>query len=106
MKDVKVFQLPNGREPFEEWAKNLPQETRAVIDAYIDRIALGGGKKNIRALKDGVFEIKINQGPGWRVYFGEDSKNILLLLIGGNKGSQNRDIKKAKEYWRIYAQKQ
>lgn len=105
MKSVRVFRLPDGREPFEEWARSLPQETRAVIDAYIDRVALGGGKKNIRALKDGVFEIKIDKGPGWRVYFGEEGKSIFLLLLGGDKGSQDRDIKKAKEYWRMYAQK-
>lgn len=89
MKTVKVFQL----------------ETRAVIDAYIDRVAIGGGRKNIRALKDGLFEIKVDKGPGWRVYFGEDGKSIILLLLGGNKTDQNRDIKKAKEYWRMYAQK-
>ena len=105
MKNVKVFRLPDGKEPFEEWARGLPEETRAVIDAYIDRVALGGGKKNIRALKDGVFEIKIDKGPGWRIYFGEDGKSIILLLLGGDKRTQDRDIKKAKEYWRMYAQK-
>lgn len=61
--------------------------------------------KNVRALKGGVFEIKIDRGPGYRVYFGEDGKFLILLLIGGDKGSQDQDIKKAKEYWRLYAQK-
>ena len=102
---VKVFCLPNGREPFEEWARRLPQEVRAMIDAYVDRVAYGGGKNNIRNLKDGVFEIKIDKGPGWRVYFGETGSSLILLLLGGHKGSQDRDVKKAKEYWRIYAQK-
>ena len=104
MKSVVVYKLPNGKEPFEEWARELPQDHRAMIDAYIDRVANGGGIKNVRALKHGVFEIKIDKGPGWRVYFGSVGNNIILLLIGGYKGSQNRDIKKAKKYWRTYAQ--
>ncbi len=105
MKSVSVFRLSSGHEPYEEWLQALPVETRAVIDAYVDRISYGGGKKNIRNLKDGLFEIKINHGPGYRVYFGESGRNIILLLLGGNKASQIRDIRKAKSYWRMYAQK-
>ena len=104
MKTVLVFRLPSGKEPFEDWAKDLPDQIRALIDKYIDRISIGGGKKNVKALRDGVFEIKIDYGPGWRVYFGEDGQNLILLL-GGNKKTQIRDIEKAKEYWRFYAQK-
>lgn len=105
MKNVLVLRLPNGKEPFEDWVRTLPPETRAIIDAYIDRIALGGARKSIQALKDGVFEIKINHGPGWRVYFGEDGKNLILLLLGGDKKTQKNDIKQAKKLWRTYAQK-
>lgn len=105
MKNVLVLKLANGKEPFEEWILKLSEETRAIIDSYIDRVALGGSEKNVRALKDGVFEIKINHGPGWRVYFAEDGKNIILLLLGGDKSSQKRDIKLAKMLWRAYAQK-
>ena len=104
MKTVLVFRLPSGKEPFEDWAKDLPDQIRALIDKYIDRISIGGGKKNVKALRDGVFEIKIDYGPGWRVYFGEDGQNLILLL-GGNKKTQIRDIEKAKGYWRFYAQK-
>ena len=49
-----------------------------------------------------LFEIKIPHGPGLRVYFGEDGDKIILLLVGGDKRSQSRDIKKAKEYWSNY----
>ena len=104
MKTVLVFRLPSGKEPFEDWAKDLPDQIRALIDKYIDRISIGGGKKNVKALRDGVFEIKIDYGPGWRVYFGIDGQNIILLL-GGDKKTQPRDIEKAKEFWRYYAQK-
>ena len=100
-----MFRFLNGGEPFEEWIRELPPETRAMIDAYIDRVALGGGKKSIRSLKEQIFEIKIDQGPGWRVYFGQEGSHIMVLLLGGTKRTQERDIRKAKYYWRIYAQK-
>ena len=103
MKVILVFRLPNGREPFEDWVKELPDQIRARIEAYIVKVSFGGVKKNIKALKDGVFEIKIDFGPGWRVYFGEDGQKI-ILLIGGIKKTQTRDIEKAKEFWRYYAQ--
>lgn len=76
MKTVLVFRLPSGKEPFEDWAKELPDQIRARIDEYIDRVAIGGGKKNVKSLKEGVFEIKIDYGPGWRVYYGVDTQSI------------------------------
>lgn len=105
MKTKLVFRLPGGKEPYEDWVKSLPEQIRALIEVYIIRISAGGGKKNIKYLKDGVFEIKIDYGPGWKVYFGEDGQ-YMILLKGGNKKTQIRDIEKAKEYWRIYAQEQ
>ena len=105
MKKVYNLILPNNKEPFEEWIRKLDERSRSNIDTYIDRIASGGGKKNIKFLGDGVFEIKINYGPGYRVYFVEEENHIILLLIGGNKRTQKRDITKAKGYWRDYVQK-
>jgi putative addiction module killer protein len=78
---------------------------QARITNYIDRVAAGGSKKNIRALGDGIFEIKMDFGPGYRVYFGELSHVIILLVLGGDKHTQDKDIKLAKKYWREYVQK-
>ena len=75
---------------------------KAIIIRTIQRVAQGGAKKSIKALKEGVFEIKIPHGPGYRVYFAEDGDTLIILLIGGDKRTQSRDIKKAKEYWRSY----
>ena len=61
-----------------------------------------GNLGNIRSLGDGVSELKVDFGPGYRVYFGEDGPRVVVLLIGGDKGSQQRDIAKAKDYWRDY----
>ena len=59
-------------------------------------------ENRLRILKDGVFEIKIQYASGFRVYFGEDDNKVILLLIGGDKKTQNKDIRKAKEYWSYY----
>ena len=55
-----------------------------------------------RSLKDGVFELRLVFGPGYRVYFGEDGDTIVVLLCGGDKSSQVQDIKRAKAYWKEY----
>lgn len=105
MKIVKVLRLSNGKEPFYEWLKKLDPTTKARIDSHVKKIASGGSKKSIRSLKDGVFEIKINFGPGYRIYFGEVENIILLILVGGDKRTQFVDIVTAKKYWREYVQK-
>ena len=105
MKATKVLQLENGHEPFSEWLESLDMRVQARIFAHIDRVAAGGGKKNIRSLGDGAFEIKVNVGPGYRVYFGEDGRTIILLLLGGDKRTQSKDIETAKSYWRQYVSK-
>jgi putative addiction module killer protein len=105
MKRVKYLRLANGREPFRDWFYSLEISYRARIRPYIDRLAAGGGKKNIKSLGDGVFEIKMKFGSGYRIYFAEEDKTILLLLFGGDKSSQDRDIEKAKMYWREYVSK-
>ena len=102
VKKVIYFVTSKGSSPFEDWFKKLDNIARAIIIRAIQRVAKGGAKKSIKALKDGVFEIKITHGPGYRVYFGEDGERLIILLIGGDKKTQSRDIEKAKEYWRNY----
>ena len=105
MRKVERLQLPNGNEPFKVWIDRLDRLAKAKIYTYIDRVASGGAKKNIKVIGEGVFEVKINYGPGYRVYFGELEGAIILLLVGGDKSSQRHDIKTAKQYWRDYVQK-
>src|SRR3989338_1675534 len=104
MLTIDRFRTAAGKEPYSEWIEALDIVTQAKIYAYVDRVALGGGKKNLKPIGEGLFEIKINYGPGYRVYFGRD-KNQLILLLGGDKGAQTRNIKKAKELWGVYEQK-
>ncbi len=60
-----------------------------------------GDAKRIKG-GEGVLELRISYGPGYRIYFGKDGSTVVVLLIGGDKGSQNRDIAKAKRYWLDY----
>ena len=92
----------NGISPFETWFEKLEQTTRAIIARSIQKVAQGGGKASVRSLKAGIFEIKISYGPGYRVYFAEEGNEIIILLIGGDKKSQGRDIRKAKDFWSSY----
>ena len=105
VKATKVLQLDDGRETFTEWHESLDFKVQARVSAFIDRVAAGGGKKNVKPLGDGVYEIKIDVGPGYRVYFGEDGRTIILLLVGGDKKTQSKDIDAAKRYWRQYETK-
>jgi len=102
LKQIKLFHNSEDIVPFSEWFNKLSMASQARIDVYIKRVAAGGSKNNIKSLGDGVFEIKINYGPGFRVYFGEVQNAIILLLLGGDKSSQKRDIIKAKSYWRQF----
>ena len=101
-KKVIYYTAENGGSPFGDWLRKLDNLTRAIVVRLIQRVAVGGAKKSIKALKDGIFEIKITYGPGYRVYFAQDGDEIIILLVGGDKKTQSRDIEKAKEYWRNY----
>ncbi len=101
-KDVYYYVLQSGKSPFLEWINSLDLQKQIIVDRYIQRVAQEGAGKSIKNLKDGVFEIKISYGGGLRVYFGEEKNKIILLLIGGDKKTQGKDIKKAKKYWREY----
>ena len=103
-KSIHYYIKNNGRSPFLDWINNLDIKQQVIVDRYIQRLAQGGAKKSVKSLKDGVFEIKVSYSSGLRVYFGEEGSKIILLLIGGDKKTQNKDIKKAKEYWRNYGE--
>ncbi|MCM0606623.1 MAG: type II toxin-antitoxin system RelE/ParE family toxin [Xanthomonadaceae bacterium] len=102
MRELRSYETENGRAPFEEWKNKLDRSIQFRLTAYLNRLLIGAAKNNTKSLGDGVFELKLNIGPGYRVYFGEDGEQIILLLLGGDKQSQFRDIIKAKGYWRNY----
>ena len=104
-KKISYYVTKSGEEPFKKWFFRLETKVQIILTKFITRVANGGSKKNIRSLQDGVFEIKIRYGSGYRIYFAEDRDEVILLLIGGDKGSQKSDLLKAKKYWSEYAKK-
>jgi len=100
---VETYETADGHRPFDEWFDSLDdRKGKAQIDARIARLRLGSlGKWN--DVGEGVIELIFkNIGPGYRVYCGQDGPNLVILLAGGTKRSQQADIDKAKEYWRDY----
>lgn len=96
---VEYFITDEGRKPFKEWLDQLRDiRARAKIRIRLDR-ALQGNLGDFRSVGQGVYELKINHGPGYRVYFAFEASRIILLLLGGDKSSQPEDIIRAKEYW-------
>ena len=85
-------------EIFEKWFLELKDDmARKKINARIGRIESSGFFGDCEPVGDKVFELRIHYGPGYRVYFYQEGDSIVLLLCGGDKGSQKKDIKKAKE---------
>ncbi len=99
---VIVFAEKNGREPFTQWLYDLKDSVgRKRILIRITRLEQGN-YGDCEPVGEGVSELRMFFGPGYRVYFGEDADNIVVLLCGGDKGSQQQDIKKAQAYWQEY----
>ncbi len=96
-----MLRLDSGIVPFESWHDKLATALQRAVDARLTRLAVGnfGGHK---ALGAGVYELRIMKGPGLRVYYGLKGEEIVVLIGGGDKASQKRDIEKAKDLWRRY----
>lgn len=96
---LEYFLEDDGCAPFTEWLSSLrDHDAHARISARLNRVKLGNFGV-IKALGDGVIELKIDYGPGYRVYYAMNGKTVVLLLIGGDKATQTKDIKVAKTYW-------
>ena len=100
-KEVIIFADYKGKEPFMKWLKSLDQTTQSRIESRILRLSLGNYGDH-KLLKEGVYELRIHFGSGYRVYFGEDGKNIVILLSGGDKKTQKNDILEAIGLWHQY----
>ncbi len=98
-KELRSYRTNDGKEPFIDWLKSLKDRTgRANITNRLNRV-VHGNYGDCEPVGDGVYELRIHYGPGYRVYFSEQKDTIILLLLGGSKRTQLRDIKKAKQFW-------
>jgi putative addiction module killer protein len=101
-KEVVAFRLADGRVPFDEWLDDL-NDAKAVarILARLARVRLGN-LGDCKSVGEGVSELRVDYGPGYRVYFGQQGRTLVILLCGGDKRTQNRDIRLAKQYWQQF----
>ena len=91
-----------GKNPFAEWLEGIRDKTtRARIRTRLSRLRLGNFGDG-RSVGESVHELRLDFGPGYRVYYGLADETIVLLLGGGDKGSQPRDIQEAKQRWREF----
>ena len=99
---ILIFERADGKCPFQDWLLNLNDvKARAIIRARLERIALGN-LGDCKSIGGGISELRISYGPGYRVYIGFDGQRYVVLLCGGDKGSQKRDITKARVLWEEY----
>ena len=101
MVDVREYLESSGRSPFAVWFNRLNVEAAAKVATALTRISLGNFS-NVKGVGSGVFEYKIDVGPGYRIYFGKDGETLVILLAGGTKQRQQRDINSALAYWQDY----
>jgi len=101
--DVGILELTNGKCPYLDWEQKLDKTVRGAVRIRINRLRLGnfGDCKTIQGAT-GLYELRIHIGAGYRLYFGKAKDHLVIVLCGGDKRSQERDIEKAKEYWRFY----
>jgi putative addiction module killer protein len=90
-----------GRIPFRDWFDGLNASAAARVTVALTRIARGA-VSNVKGVGEGVLEFRIDFGPGYRVYFGRDGDRLVILLAGGSKRRQDRDIVAAKMRWSDY----
>lgn len=99
-KEIIIYADANGTEPFTNWLYGLKdRQARKRIETRLLRLEQGN-YGDCEPVGEGVSELRLFFGPGYRVYFGEDKENIVVLLCGGDKSSQSRDIATAKDYWK------
>jgi putative addiction module killer protein len=99
--EVLEYLEPNGRSPYAEWFDNLNAPAAAKIAVALARLSQGNFS-NVKSVGSGVHEYKIDFGPGYRMYFGRDGERIVLLLGGGTKKRQQKDIADALGRWKDY----
>jgi putative addiction module killer protein len=93
--------VSDGRNPFRQWFDSLDPQAAASVTVAIERLS-EGNTSNVKPIGEGAAELKINRGPGYRIYFGWDGRVLVILVGGGTKRRQQHDIDAALRRWRDY----
>jgi len=99
--ELRYYLAGDGKSPFEDWFSLLDTAAAAKVAVALTRLEQGN-LSNAKGVGEGVLEYRINWGPGYRVYFGRDGDVLVILLTGGTKQRQQRDIADAKQKWADY----
>lgn len=103
--ELLEYLTPTADNPFREWIEGLrDRQARAKIRMRLNRLRLGNFG-DCKSVGHGVSELRIPHGPGYRVYFGRKGNQLVILLYGGDKKTQSRDIELAHTYWDDYLQR-
>jgi putative addiction module killer protein len=100
--EIRHYLTTSGKDPYQRWLDQLKDlRGRVAIQRRIDRVA-NGNFGDHEFCQDGVWELRIHFGPGYRVYYGREGETVVVLLCGGSKRAQSADIKEAVRYWLDY----
>lgn len=103
-KDIQYYTLEDGSAPVIDWLEGLKSKDVSTYDRiikFIERVE-DGNTSNFKPEGGGITELKMDFGPGYRIYFGQDGKTIIVMLVGGDKSTQTKDIATARAYWSEY----
>ena len=101
MAELRYYVTADGESVFESWFSDLNAQAAAKITVALARLE-HGNLSNAKPVGGGVIEFRIDWGPGYRIYFGRDGDQVVILLTGGTKQRQQRDISAAKDAWKDY----
>ena len=101
-RQIKLLQLDNGKVPFEDWYKNIKGlRVKQAVLAILTRLQ-NPEFQNYKVISNGIYELRIFLGAGYRIYFAFEKKDIVIIIMGGDKSTQKKDIFKAQNFWNGY----
>ncbi|MGK7924760.1 MAG: type II toxin-antitoxin system RelE/ParE family toxin [Spirulina sp.] len=105
-REIQNYLTEAGNSPFEDWLNSLRDvKARRKIKLRLDRVSLGN-LGDYKSVGEGVCELRIDYGGGYRIYFGQVGSTIIILLCGGDKSTQQKDIRQAQKYWKDHENRQ
>ena len=98
---VAEYECEDGTHPFSKWFARLDVRAALKVRTAVARMETGNFS-DVKPVGGGVSECRVHFGPGYRIYFGRDGETLVILLGGGTKKRQSRDIQAAKDHWKAY----
>lgn len=98
---IQKYVTESGVCPFDDWFSKLDSQAQIRVDVRLDRVSLGNFGDH-KSVGEGVYELRLFFGPGYRIYYGLAGRHVVLLLTGGAKGKQTKDIRTAQKLWKDY----